>query len=153
MPRMRILVAALLIALALPMAAQAAPAAHCTKGKCAKKRATKLFADRVFIKFTETGSIGNPSSLDQRLHLCAGGNYIYDSWSYIEETGTSSLQRYTGTWRVRKARMSRNGKRGSARVRGKPDGGGPATTVKITWTRSAARLDGAEVIVQQSDLC
>jgi hypothetical protein len=128
-------------------------AAHCTSGNCARKRATHLLADKVFIKFTETGSIGNPSSLDQRLHLCATGAFIYDSVSYIEETGSSSLQRTTGTWTVRNAHLSRNGKRGSAKVRGEPDGGGPATTVRIRWKNGLVRVDGAEVSAGQSDLC
>ena len=143
--------AAVLAALVLAVPAQAAK--HCTSGKCARTRATHLLADRVFIKHTETGSIGNPSSLDPRLHLCGTGEFIYDSVSYIEETGTSSLQRTTGSWTVRKAHLSRNGRRGSAKVRGEPDNGGPATTVRIRWKNGQARVDGAAVIAGQSDLC
>jgi hypothetical protein len=147
----RLLLAAVLAALAAGATADVA-AAGCTHGACARHRAHKLLADRVFIRFTDTGSIGNPSSLDQRLHLCRDGSFLYDSVSYIEATGTSS-QRTTGRWRVRSAHLSRNGARGTARVRGTPDGGGPKTTVRIKWTRHGARLDGAEVIVDDSDLC
>jgi len=86
------------------------------------------------------------------LHLCRDASYIYDSVSYIEATGTTSQQRYTGTWKVTKARLSRNGKRGTVRVRGESDQG-PATTVKISWKNGSARVDGAEVIVDRSDLC
>jgi hypothetical protein len=38
-------------------------------------------------------------------------------------------------------------------VRGRPDDGGPATTVRIRWTTSEARVDGAPVTVDDSDLC
>src|SRR4051812_13191291 len=147
---MKLIASAVLLTLAFAVPAEAA---HCTSGNCARQRARHLLADRVFIKFTETGSIGNPSSLDQRLHLCADGDFIYDSVSYIEETGSSSLQRTTGSWTVRRAHLSRSGKRGTARVRGVPDGGGPATTVTIRWKNGGVRLDGAEVSAESSDLC
>ena len=69
-------------------AATAAPK-HCTAGKCAKKRAKQLLANRVFIKFTQTTGDTNYTSLDQRLHLCRDFSYVYDSVSYIEVTGTT----------------------------------------------------------------
>jgi len=153
---MKIVIAAVTLALvagAVTDAASAAPAKHCTAGKCAKKRAKKLLANRVFIKFTQTTGNTNSTSLDQRLHLCGSGEYVYDSVSYIEATGTTSQQRYTGIWKVKRARLSPSGKRGTVRVRGQSDQGGPATTVKISWKSGSARLDGAEVIVEQSDLC
>lgn len=152
---MRILIVAVTLALVAGAVTDAATAApkRCTAGKCAKKRATKLLADRVFIKFTQTTGNTNYTSLDQRLHLCADAGYIYDSVSYIEATGTTSQQRYTGTWKVKSARLSRSGRRGTARVRGEPDEGGPATTVKISWRNGSARVDGAQVTVDRSDLC
>jgi hypothetical protein len=150
---MRILIVALMLAVAAPAVAHAAPKSHCTSGKCAKKRAKKLLSGRVFIKFTQTTGSTNYTSLDQRLHLCGNGDYVYDSVSYIEATGTTSEQRYTGTWKVRKAHLSRNGKRGTARLRGTPDGGGQATAVTIKWKNGSVRLDGAEVIADRSDLC
>jgi hypothetical protein len=155
-PRMRILIVAVtlvLVAGAVTDAATAAPANQCTAGKCAKKRAKKLLANRVFIKFTQTTGNTNYTSLDQRLHLCRDSTWIYDSVSYIEVTGTTSQQRYTGTWKVKRARLSPNGKRGTVRVRGTNDQGGPPTIVKISWKNGVARVDGAEVIVEQSDLC
>jgi hypothetical protein len=42
---------------------------------------------------------------------------------------------------------------GRARVRGRPEDGSDATTIKITWDGSVTRLDGLEVIVERSDLC
>ncbi|HET8757790.1 MAG TPA: hypothetical protein VFM58_17355 [Solirubrobacteraceae bacterium] len=153
---MRILIVAVtlvLVAGAVTDAATAKPAKRCTAGKCAKKRAGKLLANRVFIKFTQTTGNTNSTSLDQRLHLCRDATYIYDSVSYIEATGSTSQQRYTGTWKVKRAHLSRSGRRGRVRVRGASDQGGPATTITIRWKRGSARVDGADVIVDQSDLC
>ena len=151
---MRILiVVALAASLIVGTGVATADAAGCTQGKCAKKRAKKLLSNRVFIKFTQTTGNTNYTSLDQRLHLCRPGNYIYESISYIEVTGTTTEQRYTGSWRVTRARLSPNGKRGTARLRGTPDGGGQAATTRIRWKNGLAWVDGAEVIVDQSDLC
>jgi hypothetical protein len=113
-----------------------------------ERRARKALADKVFIRFTETGS---DSSLDQRLHLCRSGDYVYDSVSYVQGVSIES-ERYTGTWKVVSAKVRKNGT-GRARVRGTPDDGSDPTTVKITWDGSVTRLDGLEVIVQRSDLC
>jgi hypothetical protein len=155
-------IAALLAVLATAPAATAtapraergpqATAAACTKGPCARRKARRLLADKVFIRFTETGSIGNESSLDQRLHLCGSGDYIYDSVSYIPGVSTYS-ERITGTWKVVGARLEKGGKNGSARVRGTPDDGSAPTTVKIRFDGSVTRIDGVEVTVEPSDLC
>ena len=136
----------LLLALFLLAAPAAASAA-----KKDERRAKKMLANKVFIRFTETGSIGNESSLDQRLHLCRGGDYVYDSVSYVQGISIAS-QRFTGTWRVVSARIKKHGT-SRARVRGTPDDGSKPTTVKITWDGSVTRLDGLEVIVERSDLC
>ena len=84
----------ILLALFLLVAPATASAA-----KKDERHAKKMLANKVFIRFTETGSIGNESSLDQRLHLCKGGAYVYDSVSYVQGTSIAS-QRYTGTWKV-----------------------------------------------------
>ena len=131
--------------------AAGAHAAACTKGACARRKVRRMLADKVLIRFTETGSIGNYSSLDQRLHFCKSADYIYDSVSYVEGASTYH-ERHTGSWRVVKARL-KSGGRGSAKLRGKPDDGSPATTIKLTFDRSEARLDGSVVIVERSDLC
>jgi hypothetical protein len=139
---------------AAPPAREHAPGAHaavCTKGACARRKARKLLADTVLIRFTETGSIGNYSSLDERLHLCRSSDYVFDSVSYVEGAGTYS-ERHTGRWRVVTARL-RKGGGGSAKLRGTPDDGSPAITLKVTFDGSETRVDGAAVIVQRSDLC
>ena len=131
--------------------AAGAHAAACTKGACARRKARKLLANKVLIRFTETGSIGNYSSLDQRLHLCQSSDYTYDSVSYVEGAGTYS-ERHTGSWRVVSARL-RKGGTSSAKLRGTPDDGSPAITLKVTFGGSETRIDGNPVIVQRSDLC
>jgi hypothetical protein len=160
MTRTRLLITCLIAGLAASGAttAAAAPdhpatarAAACTKGACARQKARKRLADKVLIRFTETGSIGNESSLDERLHLCKSSEYVYDSVSYVEGAGTYE-ERHTGNWRVVSARLKKGG-RGSAKVRGTPDDGSAAITVKITFDGSETRVDGNPVIVQQSDLC
>jgi hypothetical protein len=124
----------------------------CTKGPCAVRKARALLRDRVLIRFVETGSIGNESSLDQRLHLCGGGHFIYDVVSYIPGLAASQ-QRTEGHWRVPWARFSRSGKRARARVRGTPDDGSPPLSITVTANGSNVRVDGATVIFQRSDLC
>ena len=138
----------LTILLALFLLAAPATASAAKKDE---RRARKALANKVFIRFTETGSIGNESSLDQRLHLCRGGDYVYDSVSYVQGVSVAH-ERYTGTWKVVSAKVRRNGT-GRARVRGTPDDGSDPTTVRISWDGSVTRLDGLEVIVQRSDLC
>ena len=128
----------------------AAPAASAGPKDRAKVR--KLLAGKVFIRFTETGSIGNESSLDERLHLCRGGGYIFDAVSSIQGLDPQHT-RYTGTWKVAGAKLKKGGKRGSARVRGTPDDGSPPTTIRITFDGSVTRVDGSAVIVEASDLC
>ena len=71
----------LLLALFLLAAPATASAA-----KKDERRAKRMLANKVFIRFTETGSIGNESSLDQRLHLCKSGEYVYDSVSAARPT-------------------------------------------------------------------
>ena len=139
---------------AAPAARESAAGAHaaaCTKGACARRKARKLLADKVLIRFTETGSIGTYSSLDERLHLCKSSDYVYDSVSYVEGASTYS-ERHTGSWRVVTARL-RKGGTGSAKVRGTPDDGSPVITLKITFDGSETRINGGAVIVQRSDLC
>jgi len=139
---------------AAPAARESAAGAHaaaCTKGACARRKARKLLADKVLIRFTETGSIGNYSSLDERLHLCRSADYVYDTVSYVEGASTYS-ERHTGRWRVVSARL-RKGGTGSAKVRGTPDDGSAAITVKITFNGNETRVGGTAVIVERSDVC
>jgi hypothetical protein len=141
-------------ALAATGFANPAPAAKkpCTEGKCAVRKARALLKNRVLIRFTETGSAGTPSSLDQRLHLCAGGRFVYDVVSDIPGVSTTH-NRTIGAWRVLSAHFSRDGRRVRARVRGTPDDGSPPLTVRITSDGTTVHVDGAPVIFQRSDVC
>lgn len=116
-----------------------------------ERRARKLLADKVFIRFTETGSIGNESSLDQRLQLCRSADYIYDSVSYVQGVSVEA-ERFSGRWKVVGAKL-RKGNRGRVRVRGTPDDGSARTTITITFDGQVARVDGLEATVQRSDQC
>jgi hypothetical protein len=136
---MRTLIALLLAALAVTGTATASE-------RDDRRKARKQLADKVLIRFTESAT----ASLDQRLHLCRNGDYVYDSVSDIPEVGTT-VQRFTGTWKVVSARFKKG--KTTAKVRGMPDDGSAPTTVKITFDGSTTRLDGAAVIVERSDLC
>ena len=142
-------VAALALAPAATVDAATKP---CTKGKCAVRKAKKQLRGKVLIRFVETGSIGTPSSLDQRLHLCRGGRFIFDTVSDIP--GVSTTTTHTeGGWRVLSARFSRDGRHARARVHGTPDDGSPPLTVKVTADDGVVKVDGNPVIVQRSDQC
>lgn len=130
-----------MLALAVGLAAPAAAAADA--GSIA--RATSLLRGKRFTRFVETGSIGVPSSFDQRLHLCRDGRFILDEVSSI--TGE---RRTTGTWRVVAA--SFKGGRAVARIRGVPKGGRPVSIV-IGTNRGRTTIDGNLVVVERSDLC
>ena len=101
---------------------------------------------------SETGTIGNPSSLDQRLHLRRGGHFIYDSVSDFPGVSTTT-QHIEGDWRILSARFSRNGRHARAKVRGTPDDGSTPLKVKVTADEGVVRVDGNLVIAQRSDLC
>jgi hypothetical protein len=108
-------------------------------------RATSLLGGKRFTRFVETGSIGVPSSFDQRLHLCSDGRFILD-----EVSSVTGERRTTGTWRVLAASF-RVG-RGVARVRGVPAGGRPVVIV-IATGGGRTTVDGNLVIAERSDLC
>src|SRR5215210_6287592 len=59
-------------------------------GKSAIARATSLLSGKSFTRFTETGSISVPSSYDQRLHLCAGGRFVFDEVSHLPGISTAA---------------------------------------------------------------
>ena len=114
----------LTILLALFLLAAPASAAAAKKDE---RRARKMLADKVFIRFTETGSIGNYSSLDQRLHLCRSRDYVYDSVSYVE--GVSVAAQRTPGPGGSSARASRRTARGAPACAARP-------TTAATRTRS-----------------
>jgi hypothetical protein len=113
-------------------------------------RATSLLRGKRFTRFLDTGSIGVPSSYDERLHLCSNGRFILDQVSNVPDVGDPRVTRTTGSWRVVSASFGRNG--AFARIRGVPQQGRPVTIV-IARSPRGTTIDGSAVIVGRSDLC
>ncbi len=111
-------------------------------------RATSLLNGKRFTRFVETGSVAVPSSYDQRLHLCAGGRFVFDEVSNLPEVGTR-VARTVGRWQVLSARFFRG--RAVARVRGVT--GNRALVVTIVSDGRRTSVGGDPAIVGRSDLC
>jgi hypothetical protein len=111
-------------------------------------RATSLLSGKRFTHFTDTGSIGVPSSYDERLHLCPGGRFVYDEVSNLPEVGTR-VARTVGRWRVLSARFTRRG--AVARVRGVSRNRALVVTIASDGRRTL--VGGRAVSVGRSDLC
>jgi hypothetical protein len=115
-------------------------------------RARNLLRGHVYIRFTESGVLGN--SLDQRLHLCSTGRFVYDTVSDLPEAGSTVTTHVTGRWRVLSAHFARHGLGASARVRGVPgDGSSPLTVRFMRDNHGKITIDGNIVEVQRSDKC
>ena len=117
-----------------------------SKGSIA--RATALLNGRTFTHFAETGSIGVPSSYDERLHLCTGGRFVFDEVSNLPGIGTRTA-RTSGRWRVLSANFTRG--RTVARVRGVASNRGLVVTIASDGRRTT--VGGRAVSVGRSDLC
>jgi hypothetical protein len=117
-------------------------------GKGAIARATALLSGKRFTHFSDTGSVGVPSSYDERLHLCGGGRFVYDEASHLPELGTR-VARTTGRWRVLWARFNRG--RAVARVRGVAQNRALVVTIASDGRRTV--VGGRAVSVGRSDLC
>jgi hypothetical protein len=116
------------------------------------RRATSVLGGKRFTRFVDTGSVGVPSSLDQRLHLCRDGRFVFDQVSSLPGVTDPAVTRTTGRWRVVSASFSRDGRRGRARVQGLPEQGAPLVIVIATDGRRTT-IDGNIVDVGRSDLC
>jgi hypothetical protein len=111
-------------------------------------RATSLLNGKQFTRFVETGSIGVPSSYDERLHLCTGGRFVFDEVSNLPEVGTRSA-RTSGRWRVLSASFTRG--RAVARVRGVASNRALVVTIVSDGRRTT--VGGRAVSVGRSDVC
>ena len=114
-------------------------------------RAFKLLRAHLYTHFAETGVLGG--TFDQRLHLCSDRRFTYDTESYLPETGTIGTNRTTGRWRVTSAHFARHGQKASALVRGTPDGGGPAVTVKFARAADGTVSINGELVDVQGSNC
>jgi hypothetical protein len=126
----------------------AAVAPSGVESKSAIARATALLSGKRFSYFADTGSVGVPSSYDERLHLCARGRFVYDEVSHLPEVGTR-VARTAGRWRVLWARFSRG--RAVARVRGVAQNRALVVTIASDGRRTV--VGGRAVRVGRSDLC
>jgi hypothetical protein len=114
-----------------------------SKGSIA--RATALLNDRRFTHFAETGV---QSSYDERLHLCAGGRFVFDEVSNLPGVGARTA-RTSGSWRVLSATFTRG--RAVARVRAIASN--RALVVTIVSDGRRTMVGGRAVSVGRSDLC
>jgi hypothetical protein len=142
------LVAVLFGALLWGSVGAAAVAPSGAGGKSAIARATALLSGKRFTHFSDTGSVGVPSSYDERLHLCGRGRFVHDEVSHLPELGTR-VARTRGSWRVLWARFSRG--RAVARVRGVASN--RALVVTIASDGRHTVVGGRAVSVGRSDLC
>jgi hypothetical protein len=146
----------LLLTAALAAAAAAGPpaasASDVTTARSKKARTIAKVTARLkntsFTRFTTSGM----STFDQRLHLCADRSFIYDTVSAIEGGIVDpDVRRVEGTWKVTSASI--RGRSMSAKVRGVPNEGGGAITVRIRAQGSRVTIDGNAVSAGRSDLC
>jgi hypothetical protein len=145
---MRLLAWLLVAAVAASATGPAAAAA--TSGPI--RRATSVLGGKRFTRFVDTGSIGVPSSYDERLHLCRDGRFVFDQVSSLSGVTDPTVTRTTGRWRVISASFSPNGRRGLAHVQGVPERG-PSLVIVIATDGRRTTIDGRLVVVGRSDLC
>lgn len=111
-------------------------------------RATSLLSGKRFTHFSDTGSIGVPSSYDERLHLCPGGRFVYDEVSNLPDVSTRGA-RTVGRWQVLWARFTPRG--AVARVRGVAPNRALLVTIASNGRRTT--VGGRAASVAPSDLC
>jgi hypothetical protein len=117
-----------------------------SKGSIA--RATALLNGKRFTHFVETGSVGVPSTYDERLHLCRGGRFVFDEVSGLAGVSTR-VARTTGRWRVLSASFAHG--RATARIRGVASQ--RALVLVIATDGRRTTVGGRSAIVDRSDLC
>jgi hypothetical protein len=117
-------------------------------GKSAIARATSMLSGKSFTRFTETGRMAAPSSYDQRLHLCAGGRFVFDEVSDLPGVG-NRVSRTAGRWQVLSATFNRG--RAVVRVRGATSNRAVVVTIASDGRRTT--IAGDVVIAARSDLC
>ena len=142
------LISVLLGSLVWGSTSAALPAAPDSGGKTSIARATALLSGKRFTHFTDTGSIGVTSSYDERLHLCAGGRFVYDEVSNLPEVGTR-VARTVGRWRGADGELQPG--KAVARVRGVARNRALVVTIASDGRRTV--VGGRAVSVGRSDLC
>jgi hypothetical protein len=139
---------------AVVIAALAAAPASARPGD--KRAATKLLRGTVW----STHQSGNVTgaSLDRTVTLCRDNTYVLVSsfLAPIIEDDSGVLPdpetRVTGTWKVKRAKLSKNRRFGTVRVAYRTDAGERGTVV-LAATRSGATFAGEPAIVSRTDAC
>jgi hypothetical protein len=121
-------IAILLASLAALAAAPAVEAAETITGKRAVRKATRLLQGKSLTTH-ESGSVVDNATRDRTAHLCRSKDLIVESTFVDTTTGTVQEDRFTGSWRVTRARMKGNRGRGRVRYRLDQGGGGSVTIV------------------------
>jgi hypothetical protein len=148
----RLLTALLAAAALVCLAASPAMAA---KGD--KRAATKLLRGTVWTSY-QSGNVTG-ASLDRTLTLCRDNRYslstsfiapiIEDDSSYDHPDGQTTV---TGTWKVKRAKLSKNRRYGTVHVAYTTDAGERGTIV-IAATRSGNTVAGIPATVSRTDAC
>jgi hypothetical protein len=147
------LLTALLAAAAL--VCLAATPAMAAKGD--KRAATKLLRGTVWTSY-ESGNVTG-ATLDRTLTLCRDNSYslytafvapiIEDPSSYDHPGGDTQVN---GTWRVKRAKLSKNRRYGTVKVAYTTEAGERGTIV-IAATRSGTTVAGVPATVSRTDAC
>ena len=146
------ILAALVAAVAIAVLG-AAPAAA-AKGD--KRAATKILRGTVWS--THNSGTVTGASLDRTVTLCRDNTYVLVSsfLAPIIEDDSGVLPdpetRVTGTWKVKRAKLSKNRRFGTVKVAYRTDAGDRGTVV-LTATRSGATFAGEPAIVSRTDAC
>jgi len=107
----------------------------------------------------ESGNVTG-ATLDRILTLCRDNSYVLVTRfiaPIIEEGGSPDLPvdpetRVTGSWRVKRAKLSRNRRFGTVHVRYRTDAGERGTVV-LTATRRGATLAGIPAQIERTSTC
>ena len=139
---------------AVVIAALAAAPASARPGD--KRAATKLLRGSVW-NTHQSGNITG-ASLDRTVTLCRDNTYVLVSsfLAPIIEDDSGVLPdpetRVTGTWKVKRAKLSKNRRFGTVRVAYTTDAGERGTVV-LAATKRGATFAGEPAIVSRTDAC
>ena len=147
----------ILIALLAAVAVALAGASPAAARPGDKKAATKLLRGTVWTTF-ESGNVTG-ATLDRFLTLCRDKRYVYVTRfiAPIIESGSPDIPvepetRVNGTWRVQRAKLSRNRRFGTIHVRYTTETGETGTVVFSASGRGAT-LGGVPAQVERTNTC
>jgi hypothetical protein len=146
----------ILTALTAAVAIAVLGAAPAVAAKGDKRAATKILRGTVWS--THSSGTVTGASLDRTVTLCRDNTYVLVSsfLAPIIEDDSGVLPdpetRVTGTWKVKRAKLSKNRRFGTVKVAYRTDAGDRGTVV-LTATRSGATFAGEPAIVSRTNAC